>query len=208
MKRSGFNRLSGSWPAAALLLAAALLGGCLEKKDYDEIRYYRTVQRDSSGITRGVGEVTRKQAGTQAHWRFYITDGRAERMESYDETTALMSEIRVTFDAKGRVADERTYNPDKKLVTKLAITYDEQGRVSGFKHYTADAGLMEERQWEYDEQGRLKEVRVYSHHGVLRRLDEFVYNKKKPTELLGVRRYGSQREPIEQIPAADYNYWE
>jgi len=195
-------------PVIVSLLAAACAGGCLEKKDYDEIRYYRFVRRHSNGATGGVEEITRKQAATQAHWRFYITDGRAERMEAYNDSVRLASETRVTFDPQGRVIEERVYDPDKRLTTKLVIEYDERGRVSGFKHYTVDAGLREERQWEHDTLGRLKEVRIYGHGGVLIRVDRFVYDKKNPSKLVGVKRYGSQHTLMEEIPAEEYDFWE
>jgi hypothetical protein len=190
----------------ATVLAVALAGGCLEKKDYDEIRYYRSIRRAADGSSRGVAEITRKEAATEGHWRFYLRRGRTERMECYDATGALTREVRVGFDEQGRVAEERTYSPDRKLDSKLAITYDEQGRVSGYKFFTADAGFKEERQWRYDEQGRLSDVLVYGPQGVLRWKDQFVYDRKDPSKLLGVNRYDGKHALIEQIPVKDYTF--
>ena len=194
--------------AAALVAAVVLTAGCLGKKDHDEIRYYRSVQREASGTTCGVGEITRKQAATQEHWRLYITGGRAERMERYDAAGDLDSEVRLGFDAEGRVTQERAYSPDKKLLTKLEIAYDEAGRVTGFKHYTADAGLVEERRWRYDNRDRLAEVRVSGQGGILRWRDEFIYDTRQPAKWLGVKRYGRTGKLIEQIRAEDYTFWE
>jgi hypothetical protein len=188
------------------VLAAALVAGCLEKKDYDEIRYYRAIRRALDGSSRGVDEITRRQADTEAHWRFYLAQGRAKRMECYDEAGALVREVRVGFDEQGRVAEERTYPPDRKLESKLVITYDGQGRVSGYKYYTEEAGFKEERQWHYDEQGRPSEVLVYGHGGVLRWKDRFVYDPKDSSKLLGVNRYDGNQNLVEQIAAKDYTF--
>lgn len=209
-------KLSGRVPAAvaAALVAGVLLGGCLEKKDYDEVRYYRAVRREPSGATRGVGEITRKQATTQEHWRFYLTRGCAERMALHDNTGALVSEVRADFDPKGRVVEERTYTPDERkqstltIESRLTLTYDERDRVIGFQQFSADAGLNEERQWEYDERGRLKEARVYGHHGRLRWRDKFVYDRDDPATLRLVRRYDGKHRLVSQIPPKDYNFWE
>jgi len=215
MKRSGrVPAAVAAALAAGVLFGGCLLGGCLEKKDYDEVRYYQAVRREPSGATRGVGEITRKQATTQEHWRFYLTRGRAERMALHDNTGALVSEVRVDFDPKGRVVEERTYTPDAQkastltIESRLTITYDEQDRVVGFQQFSADAGLNEERQWEYDERGRLKEVRVYGHHGRLRWRDAFVYDREDPAKLRVVRRYDGKRRLVNQIPPKDYNFWE
>jgi hypothetical protein len=193
---------------ALLAAAAVLVAGCLGKKDYDEVRYYRSVQREPGGTTSGVGEITRKQAATQEHWRFYISGGRAERMEHYNAAGELASEVRLGFDAEGRVADERTYSPDKRLLTKLEIAYDDTGRVTGFKHYTAEAGLIEERSWRYDSRDRLAEVRVNGRGGILRWRDEFVYDARQPAKWLGVRRYDRTGKLLEQFRAQDYTFWE
>lgn len=188
------------------VLAAALVVGCLEKKDHDEIRYYRAVQRALDGSNRGVEEITRKQADTEAHWRFYLSRGRAERLECYDAAGALVREVRLSYDERGRLAKERTYLPNRQLESELVVTYDAQGRVNGYKYYTEEAGLKEQREWQYDEQGRLSEVFVYGHGGVLRWKDELVYDRKDEAKLLGVNRYDSRHKLVEQIPAKDYTF--
>jgi YD repeat-containing protein len=188
------------------MLAAALLAGCLEKKDYDEIRYFRSIRRGMDGSSRGVGEITRKQADTEAHWRFYLRQRRVERLESYDAAGALVREVRLSYDEQGRVSEERTYLPDRQLESKLAIAYDAQGRVSGYKYYTEEAGFKEERQWQYDQQGRLSEVLVYGHGGILRWKDQLVYDRQEPSKLLGVNRYDSKHALVEQIAAKDYTF--
>jgi len=195
-----------TWVAVAAVLAAALLAGCIEDKDYDELTYYRTVRRDPDGVIRGVSELTRRQAGTRSHWRLFITDGRAERMESYNKGGRLTSELRIGFDAAGHVSEERTYGPDKKLRSKLVIEYDAQDRITGFKQYSAEAGLKEERRWQYDTRGRLSEVRVIGRGGILRWHDKFFYDRKQPDTLLRVDRYDGNFKLIERIAGSKYTF--
>jgi len=199
-------------PTAALLIAAFVAlthaGGCLGKKPHEQVEYFRAAGRSAAGLKQGEGPITRKQAGTQEHWRVYTQDGRTTRLTHHDGAGALIEEVRIVYSAGGRVAEENTRGPDGQLEESLAFSYDEQGRMIGTSRRTAAAGLREQRHWTYDDQGRLKELRAYGPGGVLLWRDEFVYDPKNPAKWLRVRRFNKDDTPPQEIPAGGYSFWD
>jgi YD repeat-containing protein len=190
------------------LAAVVCAGGCLGRKSPEEVRYYRGVGRSRAGLSQGEGPITRKQAGTQEHWRVYTQAGRTIKLAHHDGSGALIEEIRLVYGPSGRVAEENTHSADGRLDESVAFSYDDRGRLVGISRRTAAAGLREQREWAYDELGRLKEMRAYGPRGVLLWRDEFVYDPKHPTKWLGVRRFDKDGTPIKEIPAATYSLWE
>jgi len=195
------------WLVAAML-ALACSAGCLGRKSREEVQYYRRVVRSPEGPRRGEGQITRKQARTQAHWRVTVQDGRPVKLARHNGSGALVEEIRIVYGAGGRVTEENTHGPDGRLVESLALSYDDSGRLDGTSRRTAAAGLQEQRRWTYDEQGRIKELRAFGASGVRLWRDEFVYDPEHPAKWLGVRRFVQDDAPPESIAAANYSLWD